>query len=121
METSEQSATLSKYAGLGAAVAAELMIGFSFGVGVILAFGVVDSLNYCIRVLMSGSSKEITTKKMESNNVTTTKVEVPVQVTMKDPKKVAAGKRLAEFNRANKEELAQAAKDQESEPKLTSS
>ena len=28
METSEQQATLSKYAGLGAAIAAELMIGF---------------------------------------------------------------------------------------------
>ena len=35
--------TLSKYTGLGAATAAELMI----GIGVILAIGVADSLNYC--------------------------------------------------------------------------
>ena len=45
---------------------------------------------------------EITTNKMENNNVTTTNVEVPVQVMMKDPKKVAAGKRLAESNRRRK-------------------
>ena len=36
---------------LGAAMAAELMNGFWFGIGVILAIGVVDSLNYCIGVL----------------------------------------------------------------------
>ena len=58
---------------------------------------------------------------MESSNVASTKVERPVQVTMKDLKKVAAGKRMAEYNHRKKEELAQAAKDQESEPKLTSS
>ena len=38
---------------------------------------------------------------------------------MKDPKKVAQGKRLVERNCKNKEKLAQAAKDQESEPKLS--
>ena len=38
----------------------------------------------------------------------------------KDPKKVEAGKRLAEYNRRKSEELAQLAKAQ-SEPKLTSS
>ena len=37
-----------------------------------------------------------------------------------DPKKVEAGKRLAEYNRRKREELAQLAKTQ-SEPKLTSS
>ena len=58
---------------------------------------------------------------MENSNVASTKVERPVQVTMKDLKKVAAGKRIAEYNHRKKEELAQAAKDQESEPKLTSS
>ena len=34
--------TLSKYAHLGAAIAAEIMIGFWFGIGIILAVGVVD-------------------------------------------------------------------------------
>ena len=43
---SEWPATLSKYAGLGTAMAAELMIGFRFGVRVILAVGVVDGLNH---------------------------------------------------------------------------
>ena len=48
----------SKYTGIGAAIATKLMIGFWFGIGVILAVGVVDSLNYCVEVLTSsGSSK----------------------------------------------------------------
>ena len=58
---------------------------------------------------------------MASNEVNTTNVEVPLQVTTKDPKKVAASKRLDEWNRNNKEKLAQSAKTQQSEPKLTSS
>ena len=58
---------------------------------------------------------------MENLQVTATKVEEPVQVMTKDPKKVAAGKRLAEWNPNNKEKLTQMAKTQESEPKLTSS
>ena len=45
--------TLSKYTGVGAAMAAEVMTGFWFGIGVILAIGLVDSLNYCIRALTS--------------------------------------------------------------------
>ena len=49
--------TPSKYAGLRAAIAAELMIGFWLGNGVILAVEVVDSLNYCIKTL-TGSSIE---------------------------------------------------------------
>ena len=56
-EMSEWLATPSKYTGLGAAMAAEPMIGFLFGIGVILAVGVVDSLNYCIGALMSSGSK----------------------------------------------------------------
>ena len=40
--------TPSKYAGLGAAISAKLMIGFWFGIGVMLATGVVDG------ALMSG-------------------------------------------------------------------
>ena len=55
-ETSEQPTTLSKYAGLGAAMATELMIGFWSGIGVILAVGVVDSLNYWTGVFKSSSS-----------------------------------------------------------------
>ena len=38
---------------------------------------------------------------------------------MKDLKKVAVGKTLAEYNRRKKEKLAQVTKTQESEPKLT--
>ena len=45
--------TSSKYAGLGAAWAVELMIGFWFGIGVILAFKMVQSLECCIEELIS--------------------------------------------------------------------
>ena len=47
-EMSELTMTPSKYTGFGAAIAAELMIGFWFGIGVILAVGVVDGLNYFV-------------------------------------------------------------------------
>ena len=50
--TSEQPSTLSKYEGLGAAMAAELMIGFWFGIGVILAIRMVNSLDYCVEALI---------------------------------------------------------------------
>ena len=60
------------------------------------------------------ATNEITTNKMENNNV-----EGPVQVMMKNPKKVEQGKRLAEWNCRNKEKLAQTAKAQESKPKLS--
>ena len=43
----------SKYEGLGDAMAAELMIGFWFGIGVILAAKMVHSLEYCIEELIS--------------------------------------------------------------------
>ena len=52
-ETSEQPATLSKYAGFGAAIAAKLMIGLCFGIGLILAVGIVDGLNHCTGALTS--------------------------------------------------------------------
>ena len=57
----EGPSTLSKYAGggppvpytgLGAALAAELMIGFWFGTGVILAVKMVQSLECCIEELI---------------------------------------------------------------------
>ena len=41
--------TSSKYKGLAAAIAAELMIGFWFGVRVVLAVKTLESLEYCIR------------------------------------------------------------------------
>ena len=41
--------TSSKYEGLTAAIAAELMTGFWFGVGVVLAVKTLESLEYCIR------------------------------------------------------------------------
>ena len=50
---SEQPATRSKYVGLGAVVAAKLMIGFWFNIGVILAIGVADDLNHFIGALTS--------------------------------------------------------------------
>ena len=53
-EMNEWPATPSKYTGLGAAIAAELMIGFWFGIEVILATGVVEGLNYCVGVLTLG-------------------------------------------------------------------
>ena len=71
------------------------MIGFWFGIGVIL------------------------TPKMASNEVNATKAEKPVQVTMKDPEKFAAGRELAEFNHRKKEELVQKAKAKEYETKLS--
>ena len=49
-QTSKQLAALSKYVGLGVAIVAELLIGFRFDIGVILAIGVV---NYCIEALTS--------------------------------------------------------------------
>ena len=49
--TSEQLTTPSKYSGLGAAITAELIISFLFGIGVMLAVGVVDSLNHFVGAL----------------------------------------------------------------------
>ena len=48
-----QPTTLSKYKGLGAAMAAELMTGFWFGIGVILAIRMVNSLDYCVEALIN--------------------------------------------------------------------
>ena len=53
MEECIETTTPCKYEDLGAAMAAELMIGFWFGIGVILAIRIVDSLDYCIEALMS--------------------------------------------------------------------
>ena len=50
---SEQPTTSSKYAGLGASMATELVIGFWFGIGAILAITMVNSLDYCIEELIS--------------------------------------------------------------------
>ena len=49
--TSSKSGTA--YEGLIAAMAAELMIRFWFGIGVILAVKMVQSLEYCIEELIS--------------------------------------------------------------------
>ena len=49
-ETSEQPATPCKYAGLGAAIAAKLMIVFWFDSGVILVAGVVDTYEWQMRL-----------------------------------------------------------------------
>ena len=65
------------------------------------------------------TTNEITNEMSEQTQVNATNVEEPLQVRMKDPKKVAAGKRLVEFNHRNKEKLSQEAKAKESEPKLS--
>ena len=54
---SEQLTTLSKYTGLGAPIAAELMIAFWFGIGFILAVRLVGSLNYCVELITSSGNK----------------------------------------------------------------
>ena len=46
--TNEKPTTPSKYEGLGAAMAAELMFGFWFAIGIILAVKMVNSLDYFI-------------------------------------------------------------------------
>ena len=48
----EKSRAPGKYEGLEAAMAAELMIGFWFAIGVILAVKMVHSLEYCIEKLI---------------------------------------------------------------------
>ena len=52
-EQVEMNEKLSKNKGLGAAMAAELMIGFWFGVGAILAVKMVRSLEYFIEEIIS--------------------------------------------------------------------
>ena len=47
-KTNKNLLTSSKYEGLIAAIAAELMIDFWFGVGVVLAVKTLESLEYCI-------------------------------------------------------------------------
>ena len=47
-EMTKNLSTSSKYEGLAAAMAAELMIGFWFGVGVVLAVKMLESLEYHI-------------------------------------------------------------------------
>ena len=54
MDEQMKMTTPSKYAGLGAAITAELIIGFWFGVGVMLAFGVADGLNHFVRAVTRG-------------------------------------------------------------------
>ena len=70
-----------KYAGLGAARAAELMVGFWFCVGVILVVGVLKGLNYFVGAQVNAPN-----------------VEVLLQVMTKYPKKVAVGRKLTEWN-----------------------
>ena len=52
-KTNKNLSASSKYKGLGAATAAELMIGFWFGIGAILAIKTVQSLEYFIEELIS--------------------------------------------------------------------
>ena len=90
----------SKYAGLGSGMAAEVMICFWFGIGVIFTIRVVDGLNCCVGALMAVAVNEVTTKMAEQTQLK--------QVMMKDPKKVEVGKRLVEYNDRKRKELAKA-------------
>ena len=47
----EQQTTPSKHAALGAAITVELTVGSWFGVGLMLAVGVVDDLNHFVRAV----------------------------------------------------------------------
>ena len=98
---------------LGAVMAFGL-IGFWFGIGAILAVKMVSSLEYCIEELIIKS--KVTDNKMAEENQVTTE---PQQVTTKNPKKVEAGKRLAEYNHRKREELK--VQKSEVEPMLDSS
>ena len=49
----EKPTTPSEYQDLRAAMTAELMIGFWFGIGAVLAVKMMNSLDYCIEELIS--------------------------------------------------------------------
>ena len=74
------------------------MIGFWFGIGVILAVKMVNSLDYCIEELKA-ENKVTANKIAEENQIQ--------QVATKGTKKAKVGKRLAEYNRRKREELPQ--------------
>ena len=78
----------------------------------------MDGLNYCIGALTSRATNEITNKMSEQTQVNAAKADEPLWVMTKDPKKVAVGKRLAEWNHKSKEKLAQATKVQPNEAQL---
>ena len=61
------------------------------------------------------ATNEITNEMAEQTLVNAPNVEVPLQVTMTDLKKVPLGKRLVEWNHKNKEKLAHGAKAQPDE------
>ena len=116
-EKSRWLATPSKYARLGTAIAAKLIIGIWFGIGVILPIRVMDSLNHSDGVLTSGEAatkmeapgavSEATITKMEEpvSEAATTEIKGPDQVMTVDPKKCNQSLRLALWNRMKKEEL----------------
>ena len=52
-EQMKETKPATKHAGLGSAIAAELMFGFWFGIRVVLAIRVADGLNYCVGALTS--------------------------------------------------------------------
>ena len=52
-EQMKETKPATKYAGLGAAIAAELMVGVWLGTGVMLAVGITDGLYCCVGALKS--------------------------------------------------------------------
>ena len=91
--------TSSKYEGLAAAIVAELMIGFWFGIGVVLAVKMLESLEYCTRRKCYKMAEENQVQQ-EPQQVT---AKEPQRVTTKDPKKVETDKRLAAINHKKRE------------------
>ena len=88
--------TPSKCEFLGAVISMGV-IGFWIGIGVTLAVKTVNNLEYCIDELIRRKSLVTANKMAEENQVQ--------QVTTKNPKKVEAGKKMAEHNRRGREEL----------------
>ena len=79
------------------------IVGFCFGIGLMLAVKTVNNLECCIsrKCLSNGRrTKRTTTSKYKKQQV----MKEPQRVTTKNPKKVEANKRLAEHNCRRREE-----------------
>ena len=78
------------------------MVGFCFGIGLMLAVKTVNNLECCIKENAYNMAEENQLTKEPQGEVQQIMKE-PQRVTTKNPKKVEAGKRLAESNRKKRE------------------
>ena len=107
MEEQKTNATPSKFEVTGSFIGMG-MVGFCFGIGVILAVKMVNSLECCIEEVMSRN--KVTANKMaeenqvqqETKNQQQEKKNQVQRVTSKGLKKVESDKRLAAHNRKKK-------------------